>query len=364
VKFLDTYGEFIIGIKKDAAFTGHVMRGDNVVAEINEDKITDITDSAPLYLKHRRDFVGWLNERGADLTRSNMRSILKQLRLPLTNIRKAVEYVHAVSIVDSFWIKGSSSPLTYSDVSYKNNHYFKAALTGDPDVYELPVDATPEITNIGSFNKGWKRKDDAWYLYKTGTALELFSELFTSKLALLLKLDAVKYSIEDGFIVSRNFVMDGWDFEPAASVIGDDVTYSTGIKLAEKYNVVKEYMDIIFMDAIVRNGDRHEFNYGFLTNADGQIKMAPNFDNNLALFSTGIPSSLKRGDVLVTDFISILPKVSYEVPKVTEAIITEAYKSTIAEIKVDVPENTVVEFCMNAYTQITEGNARSDKHER
>jgi hypothetical protein len=238
-------------------------------------------------------------------------------------------------------------------VKFKNDIYFKAALQGDPDIFELPVGKTPEITNIGSFDKGWRKNGDTWLLYKVGKPLEIFSELFTSKLAIALGLDAVRYFICDGFIVCENFVKNGDCFEHAKSFIGDDTDYKKNISVfGGEFGFTKEYMDLIFMDALVRNGDRHEFNYGVITSVDAPPRFAPNFDNNLALFHNGIPKILTRKDRLVSDFIDVYRQTEYTLPVVTEALIREAFTQTIAEYPADVDENTLVEFCMNAYKQM------------
>lgn len=91
--------------KANGKFSGCVMRGDLEVAEIKDDEIVAMEKSAPLYLQRRKDFAGWIGDRGADINRSNMRIILRQLGFPLQDIKKAVRYVHAASVTDSFWIR-------------------------------------------------------------------------------------------------------------------------------------------------------------------------------------------------------------------------------------------------------------------
>jgi len=335
-------------------FSGHIMRGDTQVAEVRNDRLISATPHAPLFLQNRSDFLGWIKDRGADLSRSNMRIILKQLGLPLHDIDAAVRSVNAASVTDSFWIKSHGSNISYDDVAFKTDIYAKAALCGDPDIFLLARDSTPELTNIGSFNKGWRLRGGTWYLFKTGTELEIFSELFTSKLASLLSLDAVGYFIEDGYIVCKNFVAPSWDFEPAKSVIGEDCDYLKVYPAMREHGLENEYMDIIFMDAIVRNTDRHEFNFGFLTTACGEIKLAPNFDNNLALFCRGIPSNLERNDPLVNDFIDLRKSANFEykLPALSPQMVEEAFDKTIKEYPVDIPKDVTIQFCMNAYNRI------------
>ena len=190
-------------------------------------------------------------------------------------------------------------------------------------------------------------------LYKSGKPFELFSEVFSSKLALGLGFDAVDYYIDAHYIASANFVPPGLCFEPAKSLIGSSTDYFEIYEIMERYGLGYDYLDIIYMDALVRNGDRHEFNYGFLTDVSGNIvKLAPNFDNNMSLFWNGIPDSSERKDVLVADFIEIVKKVDYSPPKVSRELLSDVYEKTIREIPCDIDKAFLIDFCLNAYTSI------------
>ena len=335
-------------------FSGYIMRGDMEVAEIMGDGIVAMTKSAPLHLQYRKNFPGWLDERGADINRSNMRIILRQLGFGQRDIAKAVRFVCGASVTDSFWIREMGSGLKYADVAFKSDRYMKAALSGDPDLCSFAKETTPEVTNIGSFNKGWQLRGGKWYLYKAGTGPEIFSELFSSRLAKALGIDTIDYFIEGEYIVCENFVGDKECFEPARAFIDSSEDYGENISMFDKFSLSKKYMDLIFLDAIVRNFDRHEFNYGVLTQSDGKISMAPNFDNNLSLFCRGIPTVLTRKDPLVADFIAAKNTIQppYIVPKLTADIIEEVYLQVVKEYRFDVDFKILSDFCMNAYEQI------------
>lgn len=335
-------------------FSGYIMRENKIVADIENDEITNIAQGAPLYIQRTKDFNGWISDRGADLERSYMRTILRHLKLPPLDISTAVKYVNAVSISDSFWIKSKNSVLCYDNVKFSNNKYFKAALRGDPDMFSLERESTPEITNIGSFNKGWKLVDGEWFLYKSGSTLQYFSELFSSALAIELGLNAVRYWMDDGFIVCKNFVKAGQCFEPAKAVVGSNIEYIANCKVMQDLGLLKPYLDLIFTDAIVRNADRHEFNYGFLTDTAGNISLAPNFDNNVSLFHTGIPNNLSRQDVLVEEFKETLDyaktiSFGYKLPYLNENVIISAYNQIDSSLISHVPLGVLIDFCMNAY---------------
>jgi hypothetical protein len=335
-------------------FCGHVMRGDLEAAEIKDDEIVSMTGSAPLYLKHRKDFAGWLYDRGADINRSNMRIILRRLGFPLRDMAKAVRFVRAASVTDTFWIRESGSALKHADIAFKNDIYMKAALQGDPDVFSLPEETSPEITNIGSFDKGWQLRGGVWYLYKAGSPPEIFSELFSSRLAKALGVNTVDYFVDGPYIVCKNFAGGGSCFEAARAFIDSSEDYGENILKFGGLSLLSEYMDLIFLDAVVRNSDRHEFNYGVITRENGEISMAPNFDNNLALFCRGVPAVLTRKDPLVADFIAAKNNINipYDLPELTADMIETVYRQVSGEYPFEVDLAVLSDFCMNAYNRI------------
>jgi hypothetical protein len=113
-------------------------------------------------------------------------------------------------------------------------------------------------------------------------------------------------------------------------------------------------MDLIFLDVIVRNGDRHEFNYGVLIDGAGGVDLAPNFDNNLALFHNGVPADeTRRNDVIVDDFIVVCENVYYKLPELTFEILRNVFEETQREWTVEaIKLENVINFCYNAYARL------------
>ena len=147
---------------------------------------------------------------------------------------------------------------------------------------------TPELTTTGSYEKGWKKLDDEWWLYKQGTDLEIFSEIFCSSFAKLINIPTVIYEYDNGFIRSKNFAS-RYNFEPMCSLVDNDDRYETvfPVLLSINKDIARQYIKLMCFDAVVNNVDRHNENYGLLRNRrNGDvISLAPNFDNNIALIS-------------------------------------------------------------------------------
>jgi hypothetical protein len=181
-----------------------------------------------------------------------------------------------------------------------------------------------------------------------------------------------EYHSEDSYTVSKDFTGNASvNYEPAFSFLGDNDDYFYAInKLQEldknNSHLVDDYIKLIFMDTLVANPDRHTFNFGIVRNIiSGEIiSLAPNFDNNLALFSRGIPNNISRkNDILVQLFNDILkkyPKYITILPIITDKIIQEILKSfdTESELK-----NQIVEFILAGYQQIKLYNDENNNKE-
>ncbi|WP_414150221.1 hypothetical protein ACIZ62_12090 [Acetobacterium carbinolicum] len=118
------------------------------------------------------------------------------------------------------------------------------------------------------------------------------------------------------------------NYEPARSLVGDEVVYVLNYNRIKELKPVmaKTYLDILFLDTISFNMDRHTENCGFLRDSQtGQIlKIALNFDNNIALISQGYPSDFERkNDLFVHDFLALLniEKNDYQMPLLREDMI-------------------------------------------
>lgn len=113
--------------------------------------------------------------------------------------------------------------------------------------------------------------------------------MFAYYLANELEMKIAIYKVSDNMIALRNFTDENKMLEHYSSLkfkfknkdIDDLIIYNN----MKELGLEKEYSDILFLDAIICNLDRHEYNFGIIRQSDtGNIlTLAPNFDNNLAL---------------------------------------------------------------------------------
>ena len=95
------------------------------------------------------------------------------------------------------------------------------------------------------------------------------------------------------------------------SLAGDDEDYQKSFEILENLcpAAVKDYVNMIFLDTICFNMDRHTKNYGVLRDINtGDVRgLAPNFDNNIALISRGYPNNIERNkDRMIELFVKFV----------------------------------------------------------
>lgn len=134
--------------------TGTLMSEDRVIAHIKNGVITDADDILlPLYLKRTKDVEKWLAYRAVDHSRKNARLLKRALRLRTTDDAQTALAVNAATVTDRYWFRPAGSAAVYEDIRFKENYFSELALRGDPDSFSNRPSRTPELTNIGSFEK-------------------------------------------------------------------------------------------------------------------------------------------------------------------------------------------------------------------
>jgi len=306
------------------------MSKDDKLAKIENGKITEVYDELrlPIYIQRTRNLEHWLEKRAIDSHRRNSRLLKKALRLQEKDDISTVLSVNAACITDTYWIKEEESNTNWTDVHFSNNYFADLALKGDISAFELEPSKTPEVTNIGSFEKCWKLEDGKWWMYKKANEMELFSELFIYYLGKELGFSMAHYEPDEGAIKSLDFTSAATvNYESAYGWMGENEDYVENYKCFENISskIADQYVEIILMDSFCRNADRHTDNYGVFRDVDtGEIKaMAPNFDNNVALVYDGVIKERKP---------DLFGKLLYELDNETHAIENYLSRNNLPEI--------------------------------
>lgn len=330
-------------------YNGYLLSGDTPVAEIKQGRVIPLDKTRmPLFLAAGGQLEYWLVSRAIDHRRPNARILKKVLLLSDASDLAAVLRVHGAKVTDDYWVRAESeSSLSWRDVAFSEDTFAEIALTGSFSSYNRTYKgaqfaSSPELTNIGSYEKCWRIQEGSWQLYKSGAPLERFSELFIARLGARLGFPMVEYWPDSGSVWSADFTEGIYNFEPASAIVGDeeDYAYDYDRLTALEPSLGAQYLDILYMDALCFNMDRHMENYGVLRDrSTGRIvRMAPNFDNNIALISRGYPSEARHTNGLLIDlFVELLEEkgLSYHPPVLDGAVVREVAESTLPEEEID-----------------------------
>lgn len=233
----------------------------------------------------------WAETRVIDSTRANSCLVKQLVGLKEMDDISTLYANHAVSLTDSYWIRTSDESLTWDQVKPNSDKLFDVALHGKipQDLkFDPCVDITPELTNTGSFDKAWMKTKDDWVYVKSSSKYQNLAEVLISRIGKLMGMDMLEYELsEDGTCtLSKDFTKGVYNFEPASYLVDDDQDFQHNFFTFERYSIeiARQYIDILFLDAIIVNPDRHTNNYGMLRDRrTGEvIKLAPNYDNNLS----------------------------------------------------------------------------------
>lgn len=300
---------------------GYLMCGDRRIARIENGLLID-TDNVrlPFYLRRCNDLYGWLENRAVDRHRTHSRLLKRMLRLSSAEDPDVSMAVHAATITDNFWVKRDGENLTYEQIRFKQNPLADTALFGSLQSFSdgrwKDARRSPEFTNTGSFEKCWRRENGSWWLYKNGDIDGFYAELFIEQIGRVLGLSMAHYEMaEDGkYIRSKDITDDASvNLDHASGLIGgayDDYELNYNIFKNISSEIAASYVNMLYLDALCFNADRHENNYGLLRSAEtGEVlQFAPLFDHNIALFSKDAApfTSHSSTDMLMLDFCAFI----------------------------------------------------------
>ncbi len=339
-----------------------ILSGNTLVAIWKNNCLSVVNDALlPMYLKRINNAEMWLESRAIDSHRANSRLLKKALRLAERDDISTVVHVNGATITDNYWVRPIGSTLTYDDVKFDNDFFSNLALKGTYDSFNKAAmskhSKTPELTNIGSFEKCWKLRDSKWYMHKKATHDELFSELFICELGKALGMNMAHYERGDGVIKSLDFTDSAKvNFEPASTFMGDNEDYLAVVKTLEHIcpEAIEDYVKMIFLDTITANPDRHTNNFGLLRdiNTGKFIGLAPNFDNNMALIARGYPTNkVSEKDILIVLFnelVAVYPEYRKLIPEITEELVADILR----KLNMKVRSKEIINIVMTRYKLI------------
>lgn len=244
--------------------------------------------------KDLRNFRDWLGGRYILSYRNSIEVFFKMLGV--NNIEDFMEITNCISLKDSYWVKGINSKKSWNTVSPFRNPLNKvvADYSFSRKINGKNITGSPDFSTDGNFPKCWRKTQYGVYLYKAGSSgacnagNEPYSEVYAYKIAKEMGINALKYDLGEykNTLVSKCKCMTS---EKIGMMSYRDLTGETECdfkKLITSMNGQnKKYIiDMLLLDYVICNVDRHYGNIGVLLDNDKNkvIGFTPLYDHNLS----------------------------------------------------------------------------------
>lgn len=256
------------------------------------------------------DIQSWLERRNFAKHKEHLQKWLKEWQID--HLEGFIRITHGLSLNDSFWVRPEKASLHWSEINLYTNDFsdIVSRTAFETGLHGLKLSSTsPEFTSEGSFAKCWMKEKDGIYLYKKGSdgfansGLEPYSEYYASQAADILCRESVMYDLfkYKGALVSRcrMFTSEKEGFVPFYRYVSgkSSVRYRDVIELCEKHHCADDFKNMILLDSVIWNPDRHLGNFGFIVDNDTQeiLRFAPVFDHNMSLLARAMDQDLQKG---------------------------------------------------------------------
>ena len=240
----------------------------------------------------------WIENRGLPRGRSDLVNIQHDM-----NVKNSVELSfgsYALNLTDQYWVHKSDIDIKWKDVNFFDND-FKEIINFDiTGVFKKDDDIiiAPDLTVDGSLRKKWIINDNERYLIKGSRYDEMqepFNEYIASEIMKHFDIKHVEYGLirnESNNIplsICKCMVNKDTEYITAQTVLDMEPKegrneYDRFIQICNKHGIddaKKKIDEMIAIDYIIGNTDRHTGNFGIIRNANNLewIEVVPVFDN-------------------------------------------------------------------------------------
>lgn len=256
----------------------------------------------------------WWVDRSIPASRSGIARALEVLSLPSTGMLLIKCY--GLSLSDQYWIKPLGSDLSWDKINFFENGFSEDigdVLLGKGEKKGNFDFSSPDNTSDGCLKKRWKIVEGKRCLFKSGSnpfMQQPFNEVIASKIAARLNIPHVNYDIvwDNGvpFSVCEDFIdvntelVSAWRImqmrkkDNSTSLYRHYIDCCTSLGVSD---IVKSVDEMLVLDYIIANEDRHQNNFGLIRNADTLrwVAAAPIFDSGSSLGYDKIASQIIGG---------------------------------------------------------------------
>ena len=262
----------------------------------------------------RAAFNAWWTDRFIPSARSGLVDALSQLGFP--NPQQVISRNLGLSLSDHYWVKPAGSGLSWNEVNFFENKF--SPDVGDALLGKLNkasgIDLrSPDWTCDGNLRKRWAILDGKRCLIKAGSPpfqQQPFGEVIAARIAERLGISHIPYTViwDEGlpYSVCEDFVTPNTELIPAWRVMQtqkkDNQTsvYQHYRNCCEKLgvpNVTHALDQLLVLDYLIANEDRHFNNFGLLRNPDTLqwLGPAPIYDSGSCLGYDKLTPQIRSG---------------------------------------------------------------------
>ena len=307
-------------------------------------------DLFPLDLELTEEGIAkWLKHRTIPKNRAYVHNFLSKCGLNINRPMTIIKVSKGLSLNDCYWVVEEGFEGTYDKFNLYDNRFSQVlaliAFTGYGSSIRTSLASCPEFTTNGMLPKCWRRKDGKIMLYKGGTSgasntgNEPYSEYYAAQVAKALGVNAIEYGLSKwkGELCStcELFTSKEYSFLPVGRVVT-----SGGMKAVREYyekigqTFVDALNDMLVLDAIIMNTDRHFGNFGFIVDnkTNKIVAPAPLFDHGNALLNFAGRDDLESEKALREYADTLVPCVYDDFIGTAKKVLTNEHREGLRKL--------------------------------
>ena len=272
--------------------------------------IGEVRDTAHLpvgvFLGNEKDlyrFEGWWQGRSIPMSRDGLERVLRDLGVYDPSVLTVKSM--GLNLSDQYWLKPKDSSVTWDDVNFFDNDFSEEMgniLFGEKHgSKDTDVFSSPDSASNGWLRKKWKITDGKRYLVKGGSGFmqEPFNEVIAAIIAEKLGFTHTDYTVEftnkkmpvsvcECFITNKTELISAAYINRVLPFSDSESKYDHFRRCCEFLKIPgysKSLDEMMILDHIIANQDRHMGNFGAIRNADTleYIGFAPVYDSGTSL---------------------------------------------------------------------------------
>lgn len=304
----------------------------------------------PLDLSLTGDSIAkWLKSRTIPKNRAYVHNFLSKCNLNLNRPMNIIKVSKGLSLNDCYWVVEEGFSGTFEKYNLYDNRFSRVlaliAFTGYGSSVRSSLASCPEFTTNGMLPKCWRRVNGEIKLYKGGTSgasntgNEPYCEYYAAQIAKELGISAIDYGLSKwkGALCSTCvlFTSKEYAFLPVGKVVtsgGMEAVASYYEKMGAAY--AKALADMLVLDAIICNTDRHFGNFGFLVDnrTNEIVAPAPLFDHGNSLFNFAGKDDLASDAALTAYAQTLMPCVYDDFIGTAKAVLTPEHREGLRHL--------------------------------